>query len=613
MNSPSTSRRSRRSLMANGIAVAACLTGTALVVPQAAAAVLAAPAAGTPAPRPATDPLLLDGGFELAVVQDGKAIHVGQDKTGWKTNRPGGSIEVWRGAYGLKPHSGSQNVELDASVKEDLYQDVAVTPGAKLHLSLWFKPRYKGDGKEHMLASVTPQGKSKQDVKLDRTQETSGEWTRYAGTYTVPADVSQIRLELRPMGEGHLVDSVVLQPEPTVRTSAVVAPGGGKIIYTSAIEVPAGGSFTGGSYSAQLPEGTKLVEASVKGSTDKPAVSDKGLLSLPVGARKGGEKLTVSFEVAVQKDAKNPFVMRPALDYEVANLGKQRLALPPVETGVPTADLSVSGAAEGKDKYRVKVTHHGGDTTKDLTVKAVDADAKSVEFKRPEELKSGGVWELEIPSGSPTLKVSVESAAADPNPDNNSKLLNRDGGGSDDPDAPSQEADLSVKLTADTDKPAAGKELTYTVTVANAGELAAKGNKVTVDLPKGFTPKLPDGATSKELPDGKGTQHAWAIGDLEPEGTTSIALRGTVPSGAEELRASVSVSTASSESALDDNKAELGLKVGDASGDGSGSDGSLALTGAGGVALLGVGGAAAVGAGAWALMALRRRNALGGR
>ncbi|MFD7084626.1 hypothetical protein [Streptomyces sp. NPDC059918] len=622
MNSRWTTRRISRSVLASGIAVAACVTGTALTLPQASAAVRATT-------TNTADNLLKDGGFDQADFS-GDRSNVPQEQTGWKTQNPKGLIETWRLAYGLKPHSDRQNVELDKTQKDVLYQDVQVTPGTRLQVSMWYKARYEGDLTKHTDIALTPQhGTEATLVPLTKTGETSGEWTRFSGVHTVPAGVTQLRLELRPTSEGQLVDSVVLAPEPTLRTEAATPSWTDRLAYTSTVEAQAGGSFTDGVLSIAPPKGTKLADRTVRIGDKKVegTFDEHGRLSVPLGGLAGGSGISAAYELLIDPLAAGPFEIRPSLDYKVKNLGKVHVDGAPLKRDDPrTADLSVTGEPAGTDGYKVTVVNKGRHTGHALKLTATDADGKEVpvlkavdgegnEVPDPKSslssLDPDGDWKLEIPTTSPTLKVTATSAVPDPDAANNTVILHRDGSGDgpgDGPVDPAKEADLAVKLTADTDKPVPGGKLTLDVEVVNNGAAAARGNRVKAVLPSGFKPKLPENAVANELPEDKGVEYTWLVADLAAKASYKVALTGEVPTGLAELRADVRAGTETPESELADNAAELGLKIDQGADGDSGDGGSLALTGAGGVAVMGAGGAAAIAAGAWAMVALRRRR-----
>ncbi|MFB7059295.1 hypothetical protein ACFCXT_40025, partial [Streptomyces vinaceus] len=408
-------------------------------------------------------------------------------------------------------------------------------------------------------------------------------------------------------------DSVSLRvepPAPVLKTTAVKPDPGEDIAYTTSVVIPAGGGMSNGMFTAKLPTGTTLVEDSVTVAGHKavPFMKDGGF-SVAVGS--GTRNVEVSFRAAVPEVLTGTtLTLEPSLDYTVEGIGKLHVKGDAFEVGMGQADLAIDGDGNGADGYDIKVSNNGPDPARNIKVKATDADGKEVTVpEMPDKsLPSGESSTLKIPTTSPKLRVAVESTTLDPEKANNTKELTRKEPG--DPEE-SREADLSVKLTANTDKPTSGEALTYKIEVANKGAVQADGIRVKAVVPKDFKAQAPDGAIKNELPDGKGTELSWAVGNLASGKSESTELKGTVPSGIEELRSSVSVTTQTLESKTDDNKTELALKV-DKKSDDTKDEGPLALTGAGGVAILGVSGASALAAGAWGLSALRRRNSIPG-
>ncbi|RSS79571.1 CARDB domain-containing protein [Streptomyces sp. WAC06614] len=550
--------------------------------------------------------------------------------TGWKTTDKSKDIELWCGTEGVKPQEGKNLAELSDGPNalstiieaDTLSQDLKVEPGTKLHVKLWHAPRgliddwyqYKKDVRPQVF--VTPKKGSAVSIPLTDTKETAllssekgASWHRYAGTYTVPRDVKSLRFELRPDRIGNLYDGVSVRvepPAPTLATDAENFDAGAEAPYTSVVQVPEGTGFTDGVFSARLPAGTALVQGSVKvngGAPSAAPVVKDGVFSVPVGS--ATKDVKVAYEVAVPKGHEGPLELRPSLDYQVSGIGALRVEGPAHVSKPAVSDVTVGGGADGKDGYRVKVFNKGPDTARTITLRATDAQGRTVEIPGtpPARLASGAGWETRIPSVSPKLSLAVQTTTVDRDPSNNTVELKRPAG---DPGKPA-EADLAVTLTADAAQPKPGSTLTYTVTLTNEGSATAEAVRLTAVLPEGFKAKAPQGAV-----DGK-TGLSWNESNLAAGSTRTITLKGQVPDGLDKIRASVAATTQTLESDTGDNQAELSLDVNTgAGGDGTGSGGGgLADTGAGGLALMGLGGVGAVGAGAWALTVARRRTGSG--
>ncbi|MFB7053574.1 carbohydrate binding domain-containing protein, partial [Streptomyces vinaceus] len=242
MPSFSAPHRFRRNALAGAIATGVCFTGTALAAPQAGAAVTltqAATKADVPPPPPATE-LLKDGGFDqyTGPLQSTTWGPVPQSETGWQNHNKNKTIEIWRSNDGFPPHSGQQHVELSKGEGDGIYQDVDVTPGSKLHLSMWFDWRTATDeGTIVPHAYLTVHGGHSAGVPLTPVTK-SGSWTQFTGTYTVPKGATKLGVEVRPEGNnnGQLIDSVSLRvepPAPVLKTTAVKPDPGEDIAYTT--------------------------------------------------------------------------------------------------------------------------------------------------------------------------------------------------------------------------------------------------------------------------------------------------------------------------------------------------------------------------------------------
>lgn len=170
--------------------------------------------------QPAT---LINGGFETPVIGDGRLEQVPDaDVPGWTTNDPAG-IELWAGWGGTAPGLGRQNAELNASRAGTLSQDITTVGGQRLQWSLLHRGR---SGTDVMDVSIGAAGAA--PVKQQRLS-TGTTFTRYTGSYVVPAGQTTTRLSLTAvststgdLSAGNLLDDVSLGTNPCVRTGAAV-------------------------------------------------------------------------------------------------------------------------------------------------------------------------------------------------------------------------------------------------------------------------------------------------------------------------------------------------------------------------------------------------------
>ena len=128
---------------------------------------------------------------------------------GWLTTATDHQIEIWKsGAYQgvTSAEGGKQFAELNANMVSTLYQDVETTPGTTLSWRLW----HRGvKGEDTMAVDI---GAPTAVVEQKKMTDDNTKWTRYEGTYRVPAGQTITRFALRSIGgqpnSGNLVDGV---------------------------------------------------------------------------------------------------------------------------------------------------------------------------------------------------------------------------------------------------------------------------------------------------------------------------------------------------------------------------------------------------------------------
>ncbi len=128
---------------------------------------------------------------------------------GWLTTATDHQIEIWKSGVYLgmtSAEGGEQFAELNANMVSTLYQDVETTPGTTLSWGLW----HRGvKGTDTMAVDIGAPGAVVEQQKLT---DDNTKWTRYEGTYTIPAGQTITRFALRSIGgqpnSGNLVDGV---------------------------------------------------------------------------------------------------------------------------------------------------------------------------------------------------------------------------------------------------------------------------------------------------------------------------------------------------------------------------------------------------------------------
>jgi uncharacterized repeat protein (TIGR01451 family) len=123
----------------------------------------------------------------------------------------------------------------------------------------------------------------------------------------------------------------------------------------------------------------------------------------------------------------------------------------------------------------------------------------------------------DFPVGNVTNTVTTSTPTADPTPGNDDATVTT---------AVTAAADVSVTKTADPVQPAAGEDVTFTVTVTNSGPSTARDVVLADALPAGFTLVSVDPGTCTGT-----TQLSCSTGDLEPGATTTVTVVMHIPSG----------------------------------------------------------------------------------
>jgi hypothetical protein len=156
---------------------------------------------------------LVDGSFEMPVVancDDSVCQFPAQEVPGWDTTGELQRIEIWSdGHLGVPASDGEQFAELDASTRDTLFQDVALTPGQLMYWSFLHRGRNGPDSAELLL------GPPSAPVSQGLFESPIDVWTFYSGLYAVGADESVTRFALASrsgVSEGNLVDAVVFAP-----------------------------------------------------------------------------------------------------------------------------------------------------------------------------------------------------------------------------------------------------------------------------------------------------------------------------------------------------------------------------------------------------------------
>lgn len=125
---------------------------------------------------------------------------------GWQTTSPAQGIEIWAEHHrGVDAPQGSQFVELDATSRDTLFQDLELAPGTLMYWSLLHRGRL---GLERMDLRIGPPRATQSQALIESTVDG---WHVYNGLYRVGLDELETRFELVSLSgvtEGNLVDAV---------------------------------------------------------------------------------------------------------------------------------------------------------------------------------------------------------------------------------------------------------------------------------------------------------------------------------------------------------------------------------------------------------------------
>lgn len=132
------------------------------------------------------------------------------DVPNWKTTDESQVIEIWNdGHRGVPAYAGTQFVELNASMRATVWQDIALTPGQLMYWSLFHHGREGVDSFELQL------GPPEALVSQGLFSSPEDAWYPYSGLYRVGVTETLTRFALVSrvgVAEGNLIDAIVLAP-----------------------------------------------------------------------------------------------------------------------------------------------------------------------------------------------------------------------------------------------------------------------------------------------------------------------------------------------------------------------------------------------------------------
>lgn len=132
------------------------------------------------------------------------------DVPNWQTTDENQVIEIWNDGHRDVPaYEGAQFVELNASMRATVWQDIALPPGQLMYWSLVHHGREGVDSFELQL------GPPEALVSQDLISSPEDAWYPHSGLYRVGAAETLTRFALVSrvgVAEGNLIDAIVLAP-----------------------------------------------------------------------------------------------------------------------------------------------------------------------------------------------------------------------------------------------------------------------------------------------------------------------------------------------------------------------------------------------------------------
>ncbi|WP_426621383.1 DUF7507 domain-containing protein [Microbacterium sp. As-52] len=524
-------------------ATSVLLLAAGLTVVTEAVAPTSASAAQTPTSCQGTV-ALVNGGFEAPVIPNASVSLPDENQVpGWFTNDSLNQIELWSSGFnGVTAAAGRQFAELNANSPSRLYQDVATTPGQTLSWSLKHRGRTGTDVMRVVIG--TPTGALVQSGPNLSDGNTA--WGAHTGTYTVPAGQTVTRFGFEAVSSaggsasvGNFLDDITFGTGPCLITNKSVtnltrggttAEVGDTLRYTVTTNNGGGNPALQSVSSDVLAAGIDFVPGSLKiisgagtGALTDAAGDDRGSYtsgSRTVQVRLGdggtataggsigvGASTSYTFDAKVNVSAAATTIVNEArVAFRDNVVGQDRTSVSQ-ETQTPVnaaADLAITKSIDTDPlvagqpvTFTIGVTNNGPQTATGVTVTdPIPAGITNVRVDSGDvtctvtatvscavpDMAVGQSTEIKItgtlsPSGDPGASLSntatVSGTRTDPNLANNTASV---------VSTISAQTDVSIVKTFSPSTPVAGEQVTYTLSVFNAGPSEARNVVVTDPL-----------------------------------------------------------------------------------------------------------------------------------
>ncbi|PRB10646.1 DUF11 domain-containing protein [Microbacterium sp. MYb62] len=487
---------------------------------------------------------LQNGGFEAPVIPNASVSLLNQSQVpAWFTTDTQSAIELWSSGFnGVTAAAGRQFAELNAYSPSRLFQDVATTPGQTLSWSLKHRGRAGTDVMRVVIG--TPTGTLVQSGP--NLSDGTGAWGSHTGTYVVPAGQTVTRFGFEAVSSaggnasvGNFLDDITFGTGPCLITtksvanlnrSGTTAEVGDTLRYTVTTNNGGGNPSLQSVGSDVLPSGLDFVPGSLKiisgagtGALTDVNGDDRGTYisgSRTVQVRLGdggtataggsigvGTSTTYTFDAKVNLSAAAGVIVNEArVAFRDNVVGQDRTSISQ-ETQTPVnaaADLAITKTldtaplvAGSPVTFTIGVTNNGPQTATGVTVTdPVPAGMTDVTASSAgESCTVTTVVVCTVPDMPVGQSVQIQmTGTLDPSSDPGSSLSNTAtvSGTRTDPDLRNNTASVSGARTTTTDvsiiktfsptTPVAGEQVTYTLSVSNAGPSEARDVVVTDPL-----------------------------------------------------------------------------------------------------------------------------------
>ena len=479
---------------------------------------------------------LVNGGFEAPVLPNASVSLTSAPLVpGWSTTDSLNQIELWSSGFnGVTAAAGRQFAELNANSPSRLFQDVATTPGQTLSWSLKHRGRSGTDVMRVVIGS--PTGTLVQNGP--NLSDGSAAWGSHTGTYTVPAGQTVTRFGFQAVSSaggvssvGNFLDDITFGTGPCLLTTKSVtnltrggttAEVGDTLRYTVTTNNGGGNPALQSVSSDVLASGIDFVPGSLKiisgagaGSLTDGASDDRGSYTSgnrTVQVRLGtggtataggsigvGASTSYTFDAKVNLSAAASTIVNEArVAFRDDVVGQDRTSVSP-ETQTPVgaaADLAITKSLDTDPlvagqpvTFTVGVTNNGPQTATGVTVTdPIPSGVTNVSATSPgatctvaatvscavPDMAVGQSVQIQVtgtlsPSSDPGASLSntatVSGTRTDPNLGNNTASVIG---------TLTTATDVSIIKTFSPSDPVAGQNVTYTLSVSNAGPSEAR-------------------------------------------------------------------------------------------------------------------------------------------